>query len=154
MQGGVVMVQMTESAVVERQAFVTGPILRDIPVTVDTEIFGKGHAHRARHRRAMFPVAGDAASRIHHGQLGRITRIGEFLRWMGVIRDFELVTMAIDAGLLRDTAECGVAGAACQLDLVVAIAGFARYEQRCIFTEQDGYQVNEQPYGQQRPEAP
>ena len=99
-QGGVVMVQMAESAVVEGQVLVTGTILGNIPVAVNTEVFRQCHAHRARHRWTMLTVAGDATARIHQGQLRGIAGIGEFLRWMRVIRNFELVAMAIDAGLL------------------------------------------------------
>ena len=99
-QGGVVMVQMTGATAVKRKVFVTGTILGNIPVAVNTEVFRQCHAHRARHRRPMLTVAGDTTACIHQGQLGCIARIGEFFPGMGVIHGFEFVTVAIDAGLL------------------------------------------------------
>ena len=100
-------------------------------MTLNAEIFREGHAHRVGDVRVVLNVAAGAVTRVQYFDQIGIARVGELRLRVRIECGFQLVAVAIGAGILQHFVSAqrrSVAGITGQLDLVVAMGGLPRHK--------------------------
>ncbi len=129
-EGGVVVVVVAAGggAAGEGEAGVGGTVGGDVLVAVDAEVVGLGDAHGVGGGGVVLAVAGDALVGGDGAQAVGVARVGELGLGVGVAVFFEVLGVALVAGVGFHAHARGVADLAVVLDLVVAAGGGAGQE--------------------------
>ena len=102
-----------------------GAIFLDVVMAMVAVVVRQRYAHGTSDRGAMLAVTRDAILRIQSLDAICVARIGEFRHRMRVVGEFQRSAVAFDAGVLQDiraAEHAGVAGIACEFDLVVTVS--------------------------------